>query len=140
PEINELLVTGREEIFFGAEFDASAGTHKLSPETVQYYVDLLAGDPEGLRGTFEYYRALPATIAQNEQRKATRLTMPVLAMGGVESTGDMVGQAMALVADDVRTVVLPDCAHWVAEQAPGAVVDELTAFLAPYRSAVEVGV
>ena len=47
--------------------------------------------------------------------------MPVLAMGGVESTGDMVGQAMALVADDVQTVVLLDCAHWVAEQAPDAV-------------------
>lgn len=59
--------------------------------------------------------------------------MPVLAMGGVESTGDTVGQAMALVADDVQTVVLPACAHWVAEQAPDAVVDELTAFLKPYR-------
>src|SRR6476660_4268884 len=29
PAINEQLVTGREDIFFGAEFDASAGTHKL---------------------------------------------------------------------------------------------------------------
>jgi len=138
PEINELLVRGREEIFFGAEFDASAGTRKLPPETVQYYIDRIADDAEALRGTFEYYRAIPATNAQNEQRKSTRLPMPVLAMGGVESTGDMVGQAMALVADDVKTVVLPDCAHWVAEQAPDALVDELTAFLAPYRDAVGV--
>jgi pimeloyl-ACP methyl ester carboxylesterase len=136
PEINELLVRGREDIFFGAEFEASAGTHKLPPETVEYYVDLLASDPEALRGSFEYYRAFPTTIAQNEQRKATRLTMPVLAMGGVESIGDMVGQAMSLVADDVQTVVLPACAHWVAEQAPEAVVAELTAFLKPYRDAM----
>ncbi len=28
-EVNEALVKGREEIFFGAEFDASAGTKKL---------------------------------------------------------------------------------------------------------------
>src|SRR4029077_20195755 len=28
PVINEQLVTGREDIFFGAEFDASAGTNK----------------------------------------------------------------------------------------------------------------
>jgi len=27
--VNEQLVTGREDIFFGAEFDASAGTNKL---------------------------------------------------------------------------------------------------------------
>src|SRR5437870_2229728 len=28
-EVNEALVKGREDIFFGAEFDASAGTKKL---------------------------------------------------------------------------------------------------------------
>jgi pimeloyl-ACP methyl ester carboxylesterase len=28
-EVNEALVRGREEIFFGAEFDSAAGSHKL---------------------------------------------------------------------------------------------------------------
>jgi pimeloyl-ACP methyl ester carboxylesterase len=51
----------------------------------------------------------------------------------------MVGQAMSLVADDVQTVVLPDCGHWVAEQAPDALVAELTAFLKPYRDASTSG-
>src|SRR5262245_37102283 len=36
---NEKLVRGREDIFFTAEFNASAGTNKLAPETIQYYVD-----------------------------------------------------------------------------------------------------
>src|SRR4029077_980475 len=67
PKINEQLVRGREEIFFGAEFDASAGTKKLPVETVQYYIDTLAADPEALRGSFEFYRAVTTTIAQNEQ-------------------------------------------------------------------------
>lgn len=40
---------------------------------------------------------------------------------------------MRLVADDVEGVVLPDCGHWVAEQAPDALLAALTAFLAPYR-------
>ena len=40
---------------------------------------------------------------------------------------------MKMVADDVRTVVLPDCGHWVAEQAPEALLAALTDFLAPYR-------
>ena len=30
PKINEQLVTGREDIFFGAEFDASAGTQQAA--------------------------------------------------------------------------------------------------------------
>jgi pimeloyl-ACP methyl ester carboxylesterase len=44
PVINEQLVTGREDIFFGAEFDASAGTHKLPDAAVKYYVDTLGGE------------------------------------------------------------------------------------------------
>ena len=40
---------------------------------------------------------------------------------------------MKFVADDVTTVVLPGAGHWVAEQAPDALLSALTAFLAPYR-------
>jgi pimeloyl-ACP methyl ester carboxylesterase len=126
-------VRGREEIFFGAEFDASAGTKKLPADVVKYYIDTLAADPEALRGSFEFYRALTTTIAQNEQRKAKRLTLPVLAIGGVESSGEGVGNTMKLVADDVQTLVLPNCGHWVAEQAPEELLSALAAFLAPYK-------
>ena len=40
---------------------------------------------------------------------------------------------MKLAADDVQTVVLPGCGHWVAEQAPEQLLTAVTAFLAPYR-------
>ncbi len=133
-EVNEALVKGREDIFFGAEFDASAGTKKLPAEAVRYYLDIIRSDPNSLRGSFGFYRAIPTTAAQNEERKTRRLTMPVLAMGGAESGGENAGKAMMLVADNVQTVVLPGAAHWVAEQAPEALLAALTAFLAPYRS------
>jgi pimeloyl-ACP methyl ester carboxylesterase len=134
PAINEQLVTGREDIFFGAEFDASAGTNKLPGYAVQYYIDTLK-DPGHLRGSFGFYRAIPATSAQNEQRKTRRLTLPVLAVGGAESSGDGPGNTMKLAADDVQTVVLAGTGHWVAEQAPDQLLAALTAFLAPYRNA-----
>jgi pimeloyl-ACP methyl ester carboxylesterase len=133
-ETNEKLVRGREEIFFGAEFSASAGTNKLPKETVDYYVRGLT-DPEALHGSFQLYRAFGATSAQNEERKARRLPMPVLAMGGAESSGEGAAKKMKLVADDVQTLVIPDVGHWLAEQAPDEVVTALTAFLAPYREA-----
>jgi len=133
PEVNEQLVTGREDIFFGAEFDASAGTKKLPSNTVRYYIDTLASDPGHLRGSFGFYRAIPTSAAQNEQRKARRLTLPVLAIGGEESSGEGVGKTMKLIADDVQTVVLTGSGHWVAEQAPEQLLAALTAFLAPYR-------
>jgi pimeloyl-ACP methyl ester carboxylesterase len=132
-EVNEALVRGREDIFFGAEFDASAGSRKLPEEAVRYYLDTIASDPEGLRGSFEFYRAIPASSAQNEERKSRRLTMPVLAIGGAESGMEGVEATMRLVADNVQGVVLPGAAHWVAEQAPDELLAALTEFLAPYR-------
>jgi pimeloyl-ACP methyl ester carboxylesterase len=130
-EVNEALVRGREDVFFGPEFDASAGTNKLPPDTVRYYLDLLAADPEALRGSFEIYRAFPTIIAQNQQRATRRLTLPVLAIGGAESSGAMVADTMHQVADNVQSLVIPGCGHWVAEQAPQELLAALTAFLAP---------
>jgi pimeloyl-ACP methyl ester carboxylesterase len=132
-EVNERLVRGREDVFFGAEFAASAGTKKLPDDVVKYYIDRLAADPDALRGSFELYRALGTTTAQNEQRKTRRLTLPVLAMGGAESGMEGAGATMKLVAEDVQTVVLPGAGHWVAEQAPEELLAALTTFLAPYR-------
>ena len=132
-EVNEALVRGREEIFFGAEFDASAGTKKLPEEAVRYYIDTLASDPEALRGSFEFYRAIPASSVQNAERMNRRLTMPVLAIGGAESGMEGVEATMKLVADDVQGVVLPGAAHWVAEQAPEELLAALTEFLAPHK-------
>jgi pimeloyl-ACP methyl ester carboxylesterase len=137
-ETNEKLVRGREDIFFGAEFSASAGTNKLPEYAVKYYVDGLASSPEALHGSFQLYRAFGATAAQNAERKTRRLPMPVLAMGGAESSGAMVADTMKLVADDVQALVIPGIGHWLAEQAPDELVAALTTFLAPYRDGAAV--
>ena len=132
--VNERLVRGREDIYFGNEFDVSAA-RKLPDYAVKYYVDELASDPESLRGSFEFYREFDATIAQNERRKARPLAMPVLAMGGERSSGEGPGGTMKLVASDVQSVVLAGSGHWVAEEAPDDLLAALTPFLAPYRAA-----
>jgi pimeloyl-ACP methyl ester carboxylesterase len=101
----------------------------LPDDTVKYYIDRLASDPEALRGSFELYRALDTDFAQSEQRKSRRLTMPVLVIGGAESVGEDVANTMKLVADDVQSVVIPGSGHWVAEE----MLSALRTFLAPYR-------
>ena len=128
-KLNEQLVAGREDVFFGWEFDAAA--RKLPEDVIAYYVSLLS-NPDSLRGSFGFYRALDTTLAQNQQRK-DRLTMPVLAIGGAASFGDHVAGAMKLVADDVEGVVIAGAGHFPAEEAPGEMLAALTQFLAPYR-------
>jgi pimeloyl-ACP methyl ester carboxylesterase len=131
-EVNDQLVAGREEIFFGFQF-ATKAARKLPDDAVQYYIDALAADPGALRGSFAAYRALDATIAQNQQRTTRRLRMPVLAIGAAEGYGDLTADTMKLAADDVHGVVIPDSGHYCLEEAPEEVLEALTAFLAPYR-------
>ena len=131
-EVNEQLVRGREDIYFGYEFAIQAGK-KLPDDVVDYYVALLT-NPDSLRGTFAFYREWDTMMAQNEQRKNRPLTMPVLGIGGEASGGEQVGSAMKLLANDVQSAVIPGAGHWFAEEAPEETLAALTAFLAPYRA------
>ncbi|TXS79474.1 alpha/beta hydrolase [Streptomyces sp. NBC_01689] len=129
----EKLVRGREEVFFGYEFDIQGGK-RLPDRTREYYYRMFS-DPETLRGSFGLYRAWDATLDQNDKRAQTKLTMPVLAIGGKESWHEFVAGAMKPLANDVQGVVVPGAGHWVAEQAPTELLTELTRFLTPYRGA-----
>ncbi|SCF34856.1 Pimeloyl-ACP methyl ester carboxylesterase [Micromonospora purpureochromogenes] len=135
-KVNEQLVQGREDAFFRWEFEAAA--RKLPDEVINYYVGLLS-QPDSLRGSFGWYRALDQTIEQDQQRKTRKLAMPVLAIGGAASFGDHVSHNVQLVADDVQSLVIPGAGHFVAEEAPDEMLAALTAFLAPYRDGQAAG-
>jgi pimeloyl-ACP methyl ester carboxylesterase len=132
--LNEQLVRGREDLFFSYIFDAEA-TIKLPGYAVRYYADGFASSRAALRGSFGFYRAWDATTSQNEARQGTKLTMPVLAIGGEATSRVSPPDALLkIVANDVQGLVIPGAGHFVAEEAPDAVLAGLTTFLAPYRA------
>ncbi|MGN9786165.1 alpha/beta fold hydrolase [Nonomuraea sp. ZG12] len=134
-EVNERLVQGREEIYFGHQFATKAATPTSIPDyAVQVYVDTLR-DPHALRASFDYYRAIDETIEQSRRRRQRKITIPVLAIGGATACGDGVEVEMRSVAEDVTGLVIPDCGHYVPEEAPEILLDALTRFLAPYKNA-----
>ncbi|HEX5917888.1 MAG TPA: alpha/beta hydrolase [Nocardioides sp.] len=128
-DIAEQLVQGREAIFFGYEFAIQGG--QVPQEAIDYYVQILSA-PGVLSGSFGFYRSWDETMAQNGERGAQKLTMPVLGIGGEASWGGAVGGALSAIAEDVETVVVPGTGHWVAEAAPQALLAALTTFLAPF--------
>ena len=131
-EVNDQLAAGREDVYFGWQF-ATKAARPLPDYAVRHYIDTLAADPAALHASFAIYRALDATIAQNQQRKTRRLRIPVLGIGGAHSLREQVADTMKLAADDVQTLVIPGCGHHPAEETPDETLDALTAFLAPYR-------
>ncbi|WP_405835413.1 alpha/beta fold hydrolase [Streptomyces sp. NBC_01518] len=133
-DLNEELVRGREQLFFGWQFATKAATPTAIPAyAVDVYVDAITADPRALRSSFAYYRALDETIAQNERRGKTRLTLPVLGLGGALWSGVNAAQTMRLATDDVTEVVLDDCGHYPAEEQPARFVEILEDFLAANR-------
>lgn len=133
-EVTEKLVRGREDIFFGYEFDIQGG--ERLPDQVREYYFRLFSDPAALRGSFGFYRACDATVAQNGERAKKKLPMPVLAIGGSKSWGAAVGEAMTPLGSNVKGMVIPGSGHWVAEQAPAKTLAALLEFLMPYHRAV----
>ncbi|MCX4238835.1 alpha/beta fold hydrolase [Streptomyces ortus] len=140
PDLNEELVRGRERLFFGHQFATKAATPAAIPSyAVDVYVDAIAADPRALRASFAYYRALDETIAQNERRGRTRLSLPVLALGGALWSGASAAHTMRLAADDVTEVVLDDCGHYPAEEQPSRLVETLENFLTADRQQAHSG-
>ena len=92
------------------------------------YVDVLR-DPAALRASFEFYRSGESTPQVVERTQDAKLAMPVLAIGGGSSSGEVVEQTMRAVATDVTGVVLPGAGHFVAEEAPDEFTKALLDFL-----------
>ncbi|MTD54474.1 alpha/beta fold hydrolase [Amycolatopsis pithecellobii] len=133
-ELNELLVAGREDVFFRWQF-ANKAANPLAETAIQHYIESIARSPEALRACFAFYRAVTENMAQNAERAATTLTLPVLTIAGERSTGALVEQTIAPVASDVHSIVIPDCGHFPAEEAPAVTLAAVREFLAPYLQA-----
>ncbi len=133
-EVNELLVRGREEIYFGHQFATKAGSPEGVPKYARdFYIEQLKRDPAALRASFEYYRALDASIPQHIRRKALpRLSVPVLTFAGALACGEIVEREIRTLADDVQAVVIEGSGHYPAEEQPDALLRALERFLDAY--------
>jgi pimeloyl-ACP methyl ester carboxylesterase len=126
----EALVSGRERIYFAYFWNdlAADKTRSLSNADRQAYVAAYS-QPGRMRAGWAYFAAWPQTAKDFAQLAQTKLAIPVLAIGGEKSLGEVLGQQMKLVATDVTVVVLKDTGHWVMEERPKETIDALMKFL-----------
>lgn len=132
PDVPEMLIAGREReylswFFRNHAYDPSA----ISAEDLDVYVRNFQ-QPGALRAALGYYRALRQSADQNRDFARTRLTVPVLALGGAFSIGAGVAAGMRRVATSVEGDVVPESGHWIAEERPQWLTERLLAFLAAH--------
>ena len=81
-----------------------------------------------MRAGFEYYRAVPEDIKQNEEYSKVKLPMPVLALGGECSFGTVALDSMRMVATNVSGGIVSNSGHWIAEEQPDFLINQLLKF------------
>src|SRR5713226_7807268 len=126
----EALVKGRERMYFDYYWNDFAGdkNRSLPPADREAYTAAYAR-PGRMTAGWAYFAAFPETAKDFAQLAQTKLTMPVLAIGGEKSLGEALAQQMKLAASDVTVVVLKDTGHWVLEERPKETTDALVKFL-----------
>jgi pimeloyl-ACP methyl ester carboxylesterase len=127
----ERLVAGRERIYLDRFWNEFAGDRsKVDEATRQHYAKLYAR-PGVMHAAFAQFRSIRQDAVDNEASMKTRLTMPVLAIGGEKSFGANEAIVMRNAADNVTEVVIPGAGHWLMEEAPTATIQAIRAFIAP---------
>lgn len=133
--VNERLVEGKEEIYFGYQFDTKAASPDAFPRYARdFYIEILRRVPGALKASFDYYRALDQSIIQYRRRASSKLRPPLLAFAGELSCRDWVENEMRTVATNMESVIFAGCGHFPAEEKPGELLEALLKFLAPYAS------
>jgi len=126
----EALVRGRERIYFDYFWNEFAAdkTHSI-PEADRAAYTAAYARPGRMRAGWTYFVSFQQAAKDFAQLSQTRLTMPVMAIGGEKANGQVLGEQMKLVATDATMVVLKDCGHWVLEEKPKETADALLKFL-----------
>lgn len=126
----EELVRGRERTYFDYFWNdfAADKTHSL-PEADRAAYAAAYARPGRMRAGWAYFVSFQQAARDFAQLSQTKLTMPVLAIGGEKANGKLLGEQMKIVATDAKMVVLKDCGHWVLEEKPKETTDALMKFL-----------
>jgi pimeloyl-ACP methyl ester carboxylesterase len=126
----ERLVKGRERIYLDRFWNEFAGdASKIDEATRDHYARIYAR-PGAMHSAFAQFLSIPRDAEDNQKSLATKLTMPVLAIGGEKSFGQNEAIVMRNAATNVKELVIPNAGHWLMEEQPKATVGAIVNFLA----------
>jgi pimeloyl-ACP methyl ester carboxylesterase len=130
PGVPERLVVGHERAFLTWFYEgATAHPEVFTPQVVDEYVRTFSGRA-GVLGAMGIYRAAFTSIDQTEPLTSRKVKVPVVAIGGAKGLGRKVSEMARRVAENVNEVLLTDCGHFVPEERPETVIEQVLALAA----------
>lgn len=129
PDVPEMLISGheRELITYMIKGERSR-PDSATPEAIEEYVRCYSL-PGGIRSMLAIYRNMLVDAELNREAARSKLTIPVLALGGDAFVGSRNEDVMRTFAHDVTGHVF-DAGHDLAEEVPEEMAEVVRAFLA----------
>ncbi len=125
-DIAEMVVAGHEYAFI-RDFYLKRAYRQVADEDIAVYAKAYAA-PGGLRAGFELYRAFPEDERRFAEFEKRKLPMPILALAGDKSNGLTELSMAKELGTDVRGGVAPDTGHWLPDENPEFLTQQLIAF------------
>ena len=113
----EALVRGRERTYYEHYWNdfAADKNHSIAEADRRIYAAAYARSGR-MHAGWSYFVSFQQAAKDFAQLAQTKLTMPVLAIGGEKSLGDFLGRQTRLVAADATVIVLGNTGHWLMEE------------------------
>ncbi len=129
PGLPEILIEGREDVYMRWLFENKAFTPgAVSAEDLAIYTQAYQR-PGAMTAGFAFYRDIFESARQNKEYAKTKLTMPVLALGGETGVGPALLKKLQELATDVSGEVLAGCGHYLPDEKPKEFAGLLLSFL-----------
>jgi pimeloyl-ACP methyl ester carboxylesterase len=124
------LVSGRERIYYDYYWNDFAADAKHSiPEAQRREYTAAYARPGRMASGWAYFESFPKTAVDFAKLASTKLTIPVLSIGGDKSLGPQLGEQAKLISPDVTVIVLKHAGHWIMEEQQAETMSALTQFL-----------
>jgi pimeloyl-ACP methyl ester carboxylesterase len=125
----ERLVQGRERIYLDRIWNDFGASPTQPDELTRKFYAAQYAKPGAMHAGFEHFKAFSQDAEDNKVFARTKLTMPVLAVGGGKSFGATEAVVMRNVAVNVREAVVPSSGHWLMEESPTYTVNLIRDYL-----------
>lgn len=129
PEFPEMLTKGRERDYIAAQIRAWSHRKDAVPENAIAEFARHYASAGGMTAGFNYYRALKDDAAAAASLKGRKLDMPVLAIAGRHGVGERLADALRPQTKNLRSAIVDDSGHFVADEAPEQFCAQIEGFL-----------
>ncbi|WP_029685426.1 alpha/beta fold hydrolase [Tatumella saanichensis] len=136
-ELPEILLSGREEPYLNWLFDhKTLNSQSINAADRREYLRVNTR-PGALTAALGYYRQAfsEPQLAESQRRQHQPLNLPVMTVGAEQGVADKLFSSLASQCSQLQGQVIPNCGHYLPEEAPEALVAELLRF---YRQTEEM--